>query len=170
MARRLVRRATRVSGLQPIAQSIARTMSQRNTGYGNPRPPSIPQNLYTRRQRSPITGGYALTTVAADGSASITVGPAGVGTIWYPQAVAIGTTTGAADGSTCTLYLGPILDNGKPQGQQIGGQSYNGGGDTFGVAIPPMWPGYFVGAIWAGGNPGDVAFFQIYGDMDTLIP
>lgn len=168
--RRVTRRAPLVSGLAPLAQSISRTMSQRNIGYGNPRPATIPQNAYVRKQRTPITGGYGTTLVDASGAAFVRVGPAGVGTIWYPQAVAIGTTSGANDGSTCVLYLGPLLDNGQPQGQQIGGQSYAGGGDVFGVAIPPMWPGYFVGALWAGGTTGDLAFIQIYGDMDTLLP
>jgi len=171
MAKRLVRRATRVAGLTPIAQSIARTQSQRNTGYSNPRPATVPQQAYQgAAPLTPITGGYAAATVSAAGTATAYCGPMGVGTVWYPQAAAISTTSGANDTSTCSLYLSPFENTSKAlaPSTQIGGQSYAGGGDTIGLAVPPMRNGYYIIAVWAGGNPGDVAALQVYGTQQAL--
>lgn len=127
------------------------------------RPMSVPQEFYTTRQRTLITGGYGSALVPASGTVTVTVGPQGVGTVWYPQQWAIATTTGAADASTCTIFHGPI-------GLQtlIIGQSYAGGGDSGGMAVPPMWPGYYVVATWAGAKVGDLASLTVYGQMDTL--
>src|SRR5215469_8372454 len=170
MARRLVRRATRVSGLQPIAQSIVRGMSQRNVGYSNPRPAAIPQQAYRYQAPvTPITGGYAVATVKS-GTATAFCGPQGVGTVWYPQAVAISTTTGANDSSTCALYLSPFENTSSAlaPSTQIGGQSYAGGGDTIGIAVPPIRNGYYIIAVWTAANNGDVAALQVYGTQQAL--
>lgn len=175
-ARRLIRVAPPVRGLQTIAQSISRTMSQRNVGYSNPRPVSTPQGAYQRQTpMMPIVGGYAAVTLDISGSGRAFCGPQGVGTIWYPQSVAINTTSGAADNSTCTLYLSPMLShdlNGllfvQDLQNQIGGQSYAGGGDTIGLSVPPMRNGYYIMAIWSGGTEGDIASFQVYGYQTAL--
>lgn len=127
------------------------------------RPGTIPVQAYGQTRRTPLTGGYGAVLVAADGTATVSVGPQGLGTVWYPQSAAIATTLGAADTSTCTLYLGPLgLET------QIGGQSYAGGGDSIGVAVPPLWPGYFLWAVWAGATAGNLASLAVYGEMDSL--
>lgn len=128
------------------------------------RPHSVPQQFYTERRRTVITAGYGSALVPASGIVTVTVGPQGVGTIWYPQQWAIATTTGANDASTCTIYHGPI-------GLQtlVIGQSYAGGGDSGGMAVPPMWPGYFVVAVWSGAKQGDLASLTVYGQMDVLV-
>lgn len=128
------------------------------------RPASIPQEMYTGKQRTLITGGYQSVRVAANGTATVTVGPQGVGTVWYPQQWAIATTTGATDAATCTIYHGPI-------GLQtlVIGQSYAGGGDSGGMAVPPMFPGYFVVAVWSGATSGDLASLTVYGQQDALV-
>jgi len=154
------------AALDPQALALLRAAYQKTQKPVAPlrRPASIPQEFYTGRQRTLITGGYGSTVVAANGTATVTVGPQGVGTVWYPQQWAIATTSGAADTSTCTIYHGPI-------GLQtlIIGQSYAGGGDSGGMAVPPMWPGYFVVAVWAGGKSGDLASLTVYGQMDALV-
>ena len=162
-SRRITRRAPAVSGLGPLADSIARSV-----GYTRApvrllaRPGTIPMQDYTVPRRTPLTGGYGAVTVAG-GTATVKVGPMGVGTVWYPQAAAIATSTGANDSSTCALYLGPL-------GLQtlIGGQSYAGGGDTIGLAVPPLWPGYFIWAVWSGATNGDLATLTVYGEQDSL--
>jgi hypothetical protein len=169
MPRRIVRRAPAVRGLAPLAQSVARTRSQVNRGFANWQAATIPQGAYVAGPRTPITGGYAAKTVPASGIVTIYCGPMGLGTIWYPQAVAISTTTGANDASTCALYLSP-LENGPTlaPSTQIGGQSYAGGGDTIGLAVPPLWPGLFIVAQWTGATQGDLASLQVYGQQSAL--
>jgi len=170
MARRVTRRAPLVSGLGPLVNSIRRTQSQRNIGYSNPRPMSVSQAAYQfQAPLTPITGGYAAVTVKS-GTATAFCGPAGVGTVWYPQAVAISTTTGANDASTCALYLSPFENTSTAlaPSTQIGGQSYAGGGDTIGVAVPPMRNGYYIIAVWSNATNGDVAALQVYGTQQAL--
>ena len=169
MARRVVRRAPGVAGLGPIAQSIARTMSQANRGFARYQPATVPQGQYRIGPRTVITGGYAAKTVPASGIVTIYCGPMGLGTIWYPQAVVINTSTGATDNSTCALYLTP-LENGPnlAPSTQIGGQSYAGGGDTIGLAVPPLWPGLFIVAQWTGATVGALATMQVYGQQSVL--
>jgi len=170
MARRLVRRVPGASGLAPLAQSIARTRSQRNIGFTMRPAPATPPGAYQGTQRTTITGGYAAKVVPVGGTVTIYCGPAGVGTVWYPQAVVISTTSGAADVSTCALYLSP-LQNGATlaPSTQIGGQSYAGGGDTIGVAVPPVRPGLFIVAQWTGATAGDLAALQVYGEQSAAV-
>ena len=112
MAKRLVRRVPGASGLAPLAQSIARGQSQRNVGFTMRRSASTAPGLYQGSQRTTITGGYAAATVPSSGIVTIYCGPMGLGMVWYPQAVAISTTTGANDASTCALYLSPLAERG----------------------------------------------------------
>ena len=128
------------------------------------RPATIGVEQYARRVRSPLTGGYGTATVSASGAATVTLGPQGTGTVWYPQQCAIGTTTGANDASTCQLYLGPLS-----QLQLISGTSYAGGGDSIGLGVPPITPGYFIVAVWSNAVNGDLASLAIYGTQDALI-
>ena len=127
------------------------------------RPATVGQEQYTQRVRVPLQGGYGTATVSGAGAATVTVGPAGVGTVWYPQSVAIATTTGAADASTCAIYIGPLSAL-----TLIGSQSYAGGGDSIGLAVPAMFPGYFIVAVWSGGHSGDLAALTVYGVQDCL--
>jgi hypothetical protein len=126
-------------------------------------PPATPIELYTVTVRVPIPNGVGQAAVPASGIVSIQVGPQGVGTVWYPQSAAIATTTGAADTSTCTLYVGPLALL-----TQVGSQSYAGGGDNIGLAVPALVPGYFIVAKWAGATPGDLATLTVYGQADVL--
>ena len=109
----------------------------------------------------PLTGGQGQAVIAS-GTATVTVGPQGLGNIWYPAQVTLSTTTGPLDTSTCKVYLGA-------QGVPITllGTIYTGNG-TLAAAVPPMQPGQFIIAIWTGGHNGDVAAVNIIGLMDAL--
>jgi hypothetical protein len=126
------------------------------------RPATIGVEQYSQRVRVPLQSGYAQGTVAG-GTVTVQAGPAGVGTVWYPTQVAIATTTGAADTSTCTLYAGPLAAL-----TQIGSQSYAGGGDSVGLSIAALFPGSFIVAVWSGAHNGDLAQLTIYGQQDCL--
>ena len=164
MTRRVGRAAPQVSGLGPLAQSIGASV-QRALKPATPlgTPPTVPVQTFQRRQPTPLIGGYGSALIKADGTATVQVGPQGLGTIWYPQSAAIATTSGATDTSTCTVYVGP-------QGlqTQTAGQSYAAGGDTIGLSVPPLWPGYFIVAKWTGGKPGDLATVTVYGQQSAL--
>lgn len=165
MASRRLTRLTASPRIPPlIGQSIGR--SQHKSGPARSqgrRPAAVPIGDYRGSIRTPLTGGYASGIVPASGVITLSCGPMGLGTVWYPQAAAIATSTGANDSSTCALYVGPL-------GLQtlIGGQSYAGGGDTIGLAVPPLWPGYYIWATWTGATKGDLATLTVYGEQDAL--
>jgi hypothetical protein len=131
-------------------------------GSGMPLRPRPPVALYRRRVRTTLTNGTGQATVTG-GTATVRLGPQGLGTVWYPQAATIATTSGAADASTCTIYLGAqaVLP-------QIVGQSYAGGGDSVGLSSPPLTPGLFLIAVWVSAHSGDQATLVIYGDQEVL--
>lgn len=128
------------------------------------RPQSLPVGQYTSRAQTPIANGYGVTQVAVGGSATVTVGPQGLGTVWYPVSAAVATTTGANDSSTVQLYSGPL-----GQLQLISGTSYAGGGDSIGLGGTPLTPGYYIVAVWSGGHAGDLASLAVYGTQDALV-
>jgi hypothetical protein len=97
------------------------------------------------------------------GAASVSVGPQGLGTIWYPAQVVVSTTSSIAgtDNSVCNVYLGPANVPNNLLGTVIGG-------GVLAAAVPPMSPGQYLTAVWTGGNPGDVASINVVGTMDAL--
>lgn len=133
------------------------------------RPHTIPVQYYQTVVRTPIprSTGRGSALVPASGTISVSVGPSGLGTIWYPQLAAIATTTGANDNSTCALYVTGWNTPVNPQ-DAINGQSYAGGGDSIGMAIPPIHQGECIKAVWTGGTNGDTATLTVYGDQDLL--
>ena len=171
MARRHVRRAPLVTQLGPLRHVIEAQLGQSNIAqqFTRRRPASVPQNAYQARATVPIASGYGSGLVDVNGNATVIVGPAGIGIVWFPTMAAIATTSGAADNSTCTVCLSPLTSNLAFTQSQIIGQSYTGGGDSLGLAVPPMWPGTYVQAFWKNGTAGDLATLTVYGDMEVLI-
>lgn len=108
--------------------------------------------------------GIGSSIISAAKSATVPVGPQGYGTRWYPAQVSVATQTGALDLSTCAFYLNVIGPGG------FIGQSYAGGGDQPGMALPEMQPGDLLYAVWSGGNPGDWCQLAVTGQMDILVP
>lgn len=109
----------------------------------------------------PLTGGQAQGQIAG-GALTLSVGPQGLGTVWYPVQVTISTTTGPLDTSTALVYLGA---QGVPS--TLVGTVFSGNG-TVALAIPSMTPGQVLIVSWSGANNGDTAAVNIIGTMDAL--
>jgi hypothetical protein len=125
---------------------------------------AVPVQAFTRQvQGVPLQGGQVTGKVPASGIISLSVTPQGLGTVWYPSSVNISTSLGAADNSTCAVYLGSIAE----QNLQ-GGQSYAGGGDTVSLAVPSITAGQLVIAVWTGAAAGSLAAMNVLGTMDAL--
>jgi hypothetical protein len=99
------------------------------------------------------------------GVATVSVGPQGLGNVWYPAQATVGTSSGVTDSSTCSVYLGPA---GVPV--TLVGTIFPGGIGTLALAVPPMSPGEYLIFQWTGGNPGDQASVNVIGTMDALMP
>lgn len=138
-------------------------------GWGLPgpmirRPPSAPVHQFTSVRRVAIRGGEGTktATVSAAGSATISLGPEAMIT-WYVDYVAIQTTSGANDSSTCAATVGPVGHGLVPTGQ-----SYVGGGDVISLGGRAMRPGEYITMVWSGGKSGDQAIATVYGSQDIL--
>jgi hypothetical protein len=133
-------------------------------GTGQRRINAVPMQSFTRQvQGVPLTGGQVTGAVPAGGVVTLQVGPAGVGTVWYPTSVNISTSLGAADNSTCAVYIGFVA----AQNLQ-GGQSYAGGGDTVSLSTPDLSAGQLIIAVWTGARVGSIAAVNVLGTMDAL--
>jgi hypothetical protein len=93
---------------------------------------------------------------------SLTVGPQGLGTAWYPAQVTLSTSTGALDSSTALVYLGV---GGVPT--SLVGQVFSGNG-VLALAVPPMQAGDLLFVTWTSGHIGDIASMNVIGTMDAL--
>lgn len=129
------------------------------------RPRIIPIEAFRRPRTAQIGNqGIAGGVIGSGGGATVTVGPQGYGTRWYPAQISIATQGGAADPSTCAFYLNVVGPGG------FLGQSYAGGGDQPAFAVPEMQPGDLLFAVWAGSTPGFWTQVAVTGSMDVLIP
>ena len=126
----------------------------------------LPMQLYTQPVANvPLTGGQQQGLISAAGIATLSVGPAGAGNVWYPASVTILTTTGVNDFSTCSIYLGPA---GIPVTLQA--TIFPGGTGTASLAIPSMAPGQYLIAVWSGAKSGDVCSMNVTGTMSSVMP
>jgi hypothetical protein len=105
---------------------------------------------------------YAAVITGSSGPLTLTAGPQGLGTVWYPAQVTLSTTTGSLDTSTALVYLG---SQGVPI--TLVGTVFTGNG-TVALAIPSMSPGQVLIVTWVNGHAGDTAAFNIVGTMDAL--
>ena len=148
---------------------LARWTRGRAGGWGLPgpgifRPPSAPIHQFTSVRRVAIRPGEGTgtATVSAAGSATITLGPDALIT-WYVDYVAISTTSGAADSSTCAATVGPAGHGLVPTGQ-----SYVGGGDVISLGGRALRPGEYITLVWSGAKTADQAIATVYGSQDIL--
>jgi hypothetical protein len=132
------------------------------------RPPvnrSAPVHLYDHRLDDlPITGGQALLQLNGSGAGTASVGPTGLGTVWYPASVVFGTSVTPFDSSIINVYVGPA---GVPTALQ--GTLITGGVGVVSLAIPAMSPGLYIIAVWSGGTAGSTVSMNVTGSMSALV-
>ena len=123
----------------------------------------VPIGRYTGRLAGvPLTGGQAQGKIPGGGALTLSVGPQGLGTVWYPAQATLSTSTGALDTATALVYLGPLASP-----STLVATVYTGNG-TVALAIPDMSPGQTLIVAWAGATTGDTAAVNIIGTMDAL--
>lgn len=128
------------------------------------RAPSAPVELYDTFAQTAITGAQVTGTIPNSGTLTLSVGPSGLGTVWYPASAVVSTTTGPSDTSTCSVYVGAA---GNPQSLQ--GTLYSSGGaGVVALAIPSITPGLSVIAVWTGGTAGALATLNVTGSAAVL--
>lgn len=132
-------------------------------GTGMQPMPATPVTRYRGRiTGADLTGGQVQAVVPASGDLSLSVGPQGLGTVWYPVQVTLSTSTGPLDTATALVYLGPLVTPAT-----LVGTVYSGNG-TVALAIPSLSPGQYLVIAWTGAHPGDTAAANVIGTMDAL--
>lgn len=125
--------------------------------------PPIPISRYTGKISGvPLTGGQAQGAMSGAGTLTLSVGPQGLGNIWYPAQVTLSTSVGPLDTATALVFLGI---GGVPV-QQVG-TVFSGNG-TVALAIPAMQPGELIIVSWTKGTAGETAALNVGGTMDAL--
>jgi hypothetical protein len=125
--------------------------------------PPLPISAYTKKITGvPLTGGQASGIIPAGGALTLSVGPQGLGTLWYPAQVTLSTTAGPLDTSTANVFLGV---GGVPTMQV--GTLFPGNG-VLALAVPAQQPGDFIIVQWTGAVVGNVASLNIIGTQDAL--
>jgi hypothetical protein len=124
---------------------------------------AVPISRYTGVASGvPLTGGQASAVVPGSGTLTLSIGPQGLGTVWYPTQMTISTTTGLLDSSTASVYAG----SGQVPNQLIA-QVFSGNGLV--AQVPTLiMPGQTMIVTWTGAHAGDTAAINIVGTMDAL--
>jgi hypothetical protein len=121
--------------------------------------------MYSHRADNlPLTGAQALLVLNGSGGGTASVGPTGLGTVWYPASAVFGTSVTPFDSSTISLYIGPA---GVPTTLQ--GTLITGGVGTIALAIPQLTPGLYIIAVWTGGTPGSTVSMNVTGSASALV-
>lgn len=103
------------------------------------------------------------TSVTLDGSGAGTaqVGPRGMGTTWLPEVVSVKTST-ATKVPTCRVYAGAAATDGNfVDGTYSGSQNA-----TDNVKGQKVYPGFYVWAVWSGGDAGATATLSVTGTKE----
>jgi hypothetical protein len=152
-------------GWHPQAVRNGNSLANRPGYRGSGMQPIVPVTVtnYTKTISGvPLTGGQAQGLIPSSRDLTLTVGPQGLGTTWYPAQVTLSTTTGVLDTSTALVYLG---SQGVPS--LLVGTVFSGNG-TVALAIPSMTPGQVLIVSWTGAHTGDQAAANMIGTMDAL--
>lgn len=132
-----------------------------NLGQRNRSIPSPPIEAYTGiQQQVPLNDGQGQAVVSGAGTATVQIGPSGLGTVWYPAAVTISTTTGVNDASVANVYAGPTS---LVTPTTLLGTIPGGGAGVLSAAVPPLPVGWSLTVVWTGGHPGDIAAVNVTG-------
>jgi hypothetical protein len=114
----------------------------------------------------PLNDGQGQAVVPASGTVTVRIGPSGLGTVWYPAAVTVSTTTGVNDPSVCNIYAGPAN---LQTPTTLLGTIPSGGAGVLAAAVPPLPVGWFLAAVWTGATQGDIAAVNVTGSKTARV-
>lgn len=152
-----------------IPQSLLHAAAGTWKGSGRAGPllriPSPQQELYQRPLTVPIgNDGIAFpATFTGAGTATVQVGPEGVGAVWRPVQAYAYTSVGQLDSALVSLFVGPL-----PIQQYEAAANLTGGGAQLPLGGWSLTPGWFVWAVWSNGTPGATANLVVSGAKTVL--
>ena len=106
--------------------------------------------------------GQATITLDGSGNGTAKVGPLTARENWQPQIASVSVATNAAE-AACKVYVGPAATAAYFLDGTLSGST---GDSTDRVSAAPCPHGYWVWAVWAGGDPGAVATLRVTGTKE----
>jgi hypothetical protein len=107
----------------------------------------------------PILPGTATVVLDGSGNGTAKVGPTGAREVWSPAVASVSAATNVNEAS-CKIYVG---DQPTPANFTDGTLSGSTGDSTDRVAGSQVPLGWYVWAVWAGGDAGSVATLNVTG-------
>jgi len=110
----------------------------------------------------PIVPGVATVILNGAGAGTVKLGPVGAREVWNPSSASVSVSTNTNE-AQCRLYVGdtPIAANFRD------GTLSGSTGDSSGRVGGPIPLGWYVWAVWTGGDAGSVATLNVYGSKDV---
>lgn len=107
----------------------------------------------------PIVPGVATVVLDGSGNGRCKVGPAGARELWSPAVASVSVATNTAE-AQCRIYIG---DTPTPANFIDGTLDGSTGDSTDRVSGSQVPLGWFIWAVWSGGDPGSVATLNVTG-------
>lgn len=111
----------------------------------------------------PIVPGAATMVLDGAGNGTARLGPAGARETWFPAVASVSVATNAKE-AQCKIYVG---DSPVPAHFIDGTLSGSTGDATGRVAGSTIKLGWFIWAVWSGGDPGAVATLNVTGTREV---
>lgn len=106
----------------------------------------------------PIVPGAGTVVLDGSGNGTVKLGPIGPREKWFPTSAGVSASSHVAE-AACTLYVGDAPIRGNFRDATLSGST----GDSSGRCTGPIPLGWFVWAVWTGGDPGAVATLTVTG-------
>jgi hypothetical protein len=106
----------------------------------------------------PILPGAATVVLDGSGGGKVKLGPAGAREVWDPDSASVSVSSNVKE-AQCRIYVG---DSPVPASFRDGTLS-GSTGDSSGRVGGPVKVGWFVWAVWSGGDAGAVATLNVTG-------
>lgn len=100
----------------------------------------------------------AETTLDASGDGTASLGPYGSGEVWTPSSVYVECSTNTAE-ALCKVYAGPSATSPYARDITVNGST----GDATDRCNLPIPKGWFIWAVWSGGDAGATGYMNISG-------
>lgn len=159
------------AGLHRLAGSGTGNTLRWGPGYsGTGAQPMTPAPLAAYRGKIrgvPLTGGDVQGTIGSGQALTLSSGPQGLGTVWYPVQVTVSLADTAGNPQVLSTAVCQVWQGAQSVPVSLVGTIYSGSG-TLALAIPPMTPGWQLIFRWSGAASGLIAAGHVIGTMDAI--
>lgn len=107
----------------------------------------------------PIVPGVATVVLNGSGAGTARLGPVGSREVWSPAVASVSVATNVAE-AQCKIYVGDSVIPGNYVDGTLSGST---GDSTDRVSASQLPLGWFIWAVWSGGDAGSVATLNVTG-------